>query len=733
MDSIKRSKEKILDLLNESYPLRISNLKKSTSLAKDALSISRKIDNKDLIGKSLNMLSLYYMIQGQHQESLSMAEEAILHFKELNNEIGIADAKYNIASINYKTDNYHLGLINLIDCLAIYRKHEDYHNQARTLKSLGTIYEYFLDTKNASKSYKSSVEMAKIAGDKNLESNAYNPLSGMYLDEGDFEQAKELIEKSINMKQETGDLRGMAFALYGRAKIYAKLGQVELAINDYEESIRIHLEMNERIGVGMAYYKLGNLYLDLNNLKKAREVISLGIKSSEKYNVVMVQFKCYNLMYQISKSENNISEALNYLELYIKTRERVINTQTSKIIENYDLIKQMEILERETQIQKERSEIIEKTNKAEHSAKAKQEFLSTVSHEIRTPLNAIISIAHLLEDTSTPEQVDLISALGFASNNLLQIVNDILDYSKLEANKMVLNPNTTNIQELFVSIRDTYVNLAADKGINLLLKIGNSVNPSYLIDDSKLTQIMNNLITNAIKYSEKGFITISVDKVNEVAEIDHLKISVKDTGMGIAPKYFVDIFESFNQPKSITTKTHSGTGLGLAIVKKLVELMNSKIEFTSEENVGSDFFFTLALKPTIKKNERSISPQTKLIGKSILIVDDNMINALVASKLLMKWGLKTEHAENGKDAIIKTNKNKYDFILMDIHMPLMDGYESCSRIRKSNGLNKYTPIYALTADVTAAEHPEFDLNFNGILIKPINILKLYECLTKLII
>ena len=733
MDSLKKTKDKISDLLKDSYLSRASNLDKSTSLATEALELSRKIENKELIGKSLNMLSLLNMIQGEYHESIKMAEEAIQYFKELKNEQGIADAKYNIASINYKTDNYHLGLINLIDCLAIYKKHEDYHNQARTLKSLGTIYEYFLDTKNATKSYLESIEMAKLAGDKNLESNAYNPLSGMYLDDGDIEKAKELIDLSIKMKEESGDVRGLAFAFYGRAKVYAKEGEIELAIKYYEESIRIHNEMHERLGVGMAYNKLGYLYFNIKDYDKAKEYINLGIESSEKFNVVMVQFKCYYNMYLITKAENNIAEALNYLEKYISTRERVINTQTSKIIENYDLIKQMELLERETKVQKERAEIIEKTNKAEHSAKAKQEFLSTMSHEIRTPLNAVISIANLLEDTSTPEQVELISALGFASNNLLQIVNDILDFSKLEANKMTLAPKNTNIQELFASIRDTYVNLAADKGINLLLKIGNTVNPSYLIDDAKLTQVMNNLVSNAIKYSEKGFVTISIDKIDEVAEIDHLRFSVKDTGLGIAEKYFNDIFESFNQPKSITTKTQGGTGLGLAIVKKLVELMQSKIEFTSELNVGSEFFFTLALKPLEKKSDRITLPQNKLVGKSILIVDDNMVNALVASKLLMKWGLKTEHAENGKDAIIKTNKNKYDFILMDIHMPLMDGYESCSRIRKSNGLNKYTPIYALTADVTAAEHADFDLNFNGILTKPINVLKLYECLTKLII
>ncbi|MGB0178202.1 MAG: tetratricopeptide repeat protein, partial [Owenweeksia sp.] len=199
----------ILSLLDEAYASRINNLQKSLDLGKKALALSHDIDNKGLTGQALTRLSLFYMIMGQYPEATRNAEEAITLFEELGDDRGVADAKYSIAGIYYKTDNYHMGLVHLIDSLATYKKYQDYHNQARVQKSLGTIYEFFGDQKNALKSYENSIEAARKAGDLSLESNAYNPLSGIYLKQDKPEQAMEIIQKSIGIKEETGDVRGL--------------------------------------------------------------------------------------------------------------------------------------------------------------------------------------------------------------------------------------------------------------------------------------------------------------------------------------------------------------------------------------------------------------------------------------------------------------------------------------------------------------------------------------------
>ena len=298
-------RNEILSLLEEAYVGRINNLKRSINLADKALKLSRQLNDIALVGKSQNQLSLYLMIQGNHKKSQEAAEEAIKCFTELNDELGLAEAKYNIAGIYYKTDNFHLGLMNLVDCLAIYKKHNHYHYQSKVHKSLGTIYEYFGDEKNAIKSYEAAIEAAQLAKDRNLESNAFNPLSGIYLKKNKIKMAMDLIEKSIAIKRASADVRGLAFAIYGRGKVYAKTKQHNLAEKDFLEALRIHEEMGERLGTAMALHKLAALYLENDQLEKAKETLLTALAHTHKYNTTIIKFRCQYLLYKIYKQEGN--------------------------------------------------------------------------------------------------------------------------------------------------------------------------------------------------------------------------------------------------------------------------------------------------------------------------------------------------------------------------------------------------------------------------------------------
>ena len=723
-------KLQVVALLDEAYACRINNLKRSKDLAKKALGLSRKLHDKALIGRSLNELALFSMIMGEYKSSMSMSKEAIKCFTQLRNERGIADAKYNIAGIYYKTDNYHLGLVYLIDCLTTCRKFNDYHNQARVLKSMGTIYEYFGDRKNAEKSYKNSISAAKKAHDLNLESNAYSPLSGIYLKKGKLEKAREIIDKAITIKQKTGDLRGLAFSIYGRGKVFVQIKKYRQAEKDFLEAIRIHDEMGERLGIGMAYYKLGNLYIETGRLKEARNILNKGLLFGEAYNMVIIKFKCNYLLYRICRIEKNNLRALEYLEKYLKQKEGVINAQTLKIIENYELISKMDTMEREAQLEKEKAVIIQKKNRAEQAARVKQEFLSTMSHEIRTPLNAVITIASLLEEKTDVEEKQLLDSMKFAANNLLMIINDILDFTKLDSGKVQLEARPCNILHLAGNIKNTYDNLAKEKGLNLLLSIGQEVLESYEMDETKISQVLGNLITNAIKFTERGSVEISIDRIHKHKSTDEIRFRISDTGIGIPERFQDEIFDSFSQPKSITTRKHGGTGLGLAIVKKLVEIHGSKVKVKSAEGEGSEFYFDLKLTPCETPHKVSEKPSKGLKHKTVLLAEDNMINAMVDIKLLSNWEMTTEHARNGKEAFEKSKHKIYDFILMDIHMPEMDGFEATRLIRKAGNPNVKTPIFALTADITAEHEEEYNFYFNGFLPKPIEINKLYDALTE---
>lgn len=720
--------EKVMALLEEAYAARVNDLQQSTSLAQTALSLSREANNGLLIGKSLNLLSLFYMIQGEYDKSIAMAEEAIKYFEDLKDEQGIADARYSIAGNYYKTDNYHLGLIYLINCLTTYRKYNDYHNQARTQKSLGTIYEYFGDQKNAIKSYEGAIEAARQAKDTNLESNAYNPLSGIYLKQNKIKEAMDLIERSIAMKNKTGDIRGLAFALYGRGKVYLRMGQYELAEDDLKKSLNIHKKVGEKLGAGMAYHRMANLYVRMGRLDEARLVLEKTLSFSEKFNIVIIKFKCDHLLYEIYKKQGNTEMALEYLERYLIQKEAVINTQTLQIIENYELITRMESLEKEAKLQKEKDEILKKKEVAEQSAKLKQDFLSTMSHEIRTPLNAVITITSLLKDKSDEEEQRLLNSLKFASNNLLLIINDILDFTKLEAGKMQLDMHPCNFLKLIENMRHVYENMAIEKGLQLSLKIDDTINESYELDDTKLSQILGNLIGNAIKYTDIGKVDINISKTKSDALYDTMRFTITDTGVGIPKKSYEEIFESFSQPKSITTKKHGGSGLGLAIVKKLAELYKSKVHVMSVVGKGSSFYFDIKAKRIVSENAQKPANRDQLANRTVLLAEDNLINAMVARKLLSNWGISAEHAKNGVEAVEKSKLRAYDFILMDIHMPEMNGFDATKNIREMSNPNSFTPIFALTADITAEHQEEYAGFFNGFLRKPIEIDKLYNAL-----
>lgn len=721
----------VTELLSQAYSCRINDLMKSIALAEEALAVSESFGNSLLIAKSKSKLSLFFMITGEYDRSMKFGNEAIELFELSGDDQGIADTKYNIAGIYYKTDNFHLGLIYLIDCLEIYRKLNDKHNQARVQKSLGTIYEYFGDERSAILAYESAIESAREVGDLNLESNALNPLSGIYLSNDDINRASMIIEKSIRMKKESGDIRGLAFALYGRAKVYVKMKQYDLAERTFFESESIHREMGEKLGCGMCFHKLGALYIETEEYEKAEKMLLQAIEFSSEFKIALIKFKCNYLMYTLYKLQDNPVDALKYLEIYLQEKEGVINTQTQKVIESYEAITTMERLQKEAQMQREKAEILEKKNRAEEASRVKQEFLSTMSHEIRTPLNAVITITSLLDERTTGEEKKLIESLKFSANNLLLIINDILDFSKLDLGKVYLDLAPGDFHSLLANICNTYSSMADEKGINLQLSIDQNVSKYYLMDATKLSQILGNLVSNAIKFTDVGEVKLTVNLLSSNAQRDQLLVEVEDTGMGIPADFMGEIFDSFSQPRSFTTKKQGGSGLGLAIVKKLIDLHGSNIEVQSKQREGSKFFFQISLERSDKPKSASLVDSEALQGKAVLIAEDNMINAMVSMKLMKNWGLQATHAQNGLEAVEYSKNQIFDYILMDIHMPELDGFDAAKTIRTTINPNISTPIFALTADITAHQRELFEPYFDGYLLKPIDKEKLFTALNEI--
>lgn len=349
-------------------------------------------------------------------------------------------------------------------------------------------------------------------------------------------------------------------------------------------------------------------------------------------------------------------------------------------------------------------EIIRAKEQAEEATIAKEQFLSTMSHELRTPMNSVIGISNiLLDENPRPDQVENLNILKFSASNLLAIINDILDLSKIEAGRMELIEEDFDLHYVLINIKRTHALKAKEKGVEVKLSVDKNLPNILKGDPHRLNQVLNNLVGNAVKFTEKGYININVDAVTDQTEDVDLCIKIEDSGIGIPEDKLDTIFESFRQATKETSNKFGGTGLGLAITRKLIEMQGGEIRVESEPGKGSTFIIKLKFKKGDKlfrsqKEELHQEPESKLQGVRVLLVDDNLINQKVANKFLSKWDTRVKMASNGIEALKQVVEHEFDVILMDLQMPEMDGLEATRRIRKlSDPFKSKLPVIALTA------------------------------------
>ncbi len=383
-----------------------------------------------------------------------------------------------------------------------------------------------------------------------------------------------------------------------------------------------------------------------------------------------------------------------------------------------------------THIKDTEKRIIKARDFAESANRAKSEFLANMSHEIRTPINGIVGMIDLtmLTELSADQRDNLLTA-KVCANSLLKIINDILDFSKLEAGKVTLENISFNIKNLLVETVKTHSSRINAKGLELHYTFSSSIPPLLIGDPNRLRQILNNLISNAIKFTEKGHIAISIINMPEINDEVELKFIVSDTGIGISPGDIKRLFQSFSQLENSFTKEYGGSGLGLAISKNLIELMGGRIEVESEKGKGSSFYFSLKFKVAHDKEQNAsyIPKITKPLKQlKILLVEDDFVNQKVISKMLLEKGHALDTANNGLEALELFEQNKYDVILMDIQMPKMNGVETISRLKEKESATNHTPVIALTAYALQGDRERFlALGFDGYVSKPIQMSELF--------
>lgn len=375
--------------------------------------------------------------------------------------------------------------------------------------------------------------------------------------------------------------------------------------------------------------------------------------------------------------------------------------------------------------------------KAEEAALSKQVFMSTMSHEIRTPLNEVIGITNLLlQGKPREDQMDYIRTLKFSGNHLLTLVNDVLDYNKMESGKIVFEQAQFNLSQFLDEIMRSYSFRSKAKNLSFEISKADGLPEEVIGDQIRLNQILSNLLSNALKFTKTGSIKVAVRETERKEKQVRLEFIVADTGIGIPKDKHSVIFDNFMQASEDTTRNYGGTGLGLAICKKLIDFQGGTITVESEPEKGSTFRFVLPFginkKGSNKQTTEATENFTGLEGKKILVAEDNKINFFVANKFLLSWGIIVTHAENGQLALEALENESFDLILMDLHMPVMDGIEATRIIRNSDNLKiKDIPIVALTAAIMSESHDKIeDLNINDYVLKPFKPHDLFESIRK---
>ncbi|RYE21311.1 MAG: PAS domain S-box protein, partial [Sphingobacteriales bacterium] len=414
--------------------------------------------------------------------------------------------------------------------------------------------------------------------------------------------------------------------------------------------------------------------------------------------------------------------------LWISVINSVILNDTGKVD------KYIEVIIDITAKKKVELELIAAKEEALQLNRAKDMFISVLSHEMRTPLNAVIGMTHLLIDDNPAEsQKENLNVLKFSAGNLLTLINDVLDFTKMETGNIQLERANMDMREMVQSVTGSMQYRALEKKISLTANIDPTIPEVILGDRTRLVQILLNLAGNAVKFTDEGGVSIDLKVIEQTPKKIRIRFAVADTGIGIANDKINDVFESFKQADAATTRKYGGTGLGLPISKRLIELHDSRINVDSQEGQGSTFWFTITFDKAESNTTNKDNTVESELNISVLVVDDNQINRLLVNKVLKKWGATTDFAENGREAVEKIESDqRYDAVLMDIHMPEMGGLEATQIIRaKTESYYQQLPIIALTASMLNTEINQIThAGMNDYLLKPFDPKTLYAKLSR---
>jgi signal transduction histidine kinase/ActR/RegA family two-component response regulator len=698
------------------------------TIEKDPEIIQNNIDYR--IKRSQEAISNYNYFEAQKtlDEALELAQNS-------NNKKSIGLIQSLKGQLHLLIEEEDVAIKALTSAIAMQRIINDNKNLGRSYKIFGDVYMaknniyQALDQYRAAKSkFQEEGLDAELAETLLAESNAYIILKN-------YRKARELTEQSLALSRKQGLNNTLSNALVNHGKIYNILNDHDKALDFANEGLKIAQANGLKTIENAGLLVLSQIHEDTNDFQLSNSFLKAHVKLSDSLRAVkraslspekraallnndlIESNKKQRAELDEANSKNDLSTLITILSVALIT---ILSLLTLSLYKNNNIR-----LKTNNMLHKKNNELIIAKEKAELASKTKANFLSTVTHELRTPLYAVTGLSNmLLDEDPKPEQIQHLKSLKFSGDYLLTFINDILQINKIEANKVEVEPEPFNLKKKINNIILALNNSALDNNVTLHFEFDKDLPENFIADQLKISQILINLIGNSIKFTKDGDIWIRVYKIGQENDMYNLRFEVEDNGIGITKEKQENMFESFSQGSIQINRKYGGTGLGLSIVKGLIDILKGKIYLQSELGKGTTFFFEIPLeyneakekaaKKEVKKLD--VKPKIDFSTVKILVVEDNKINQMITKKILNKMGLACEIVDNGEAAVDMIKKNKYDIILMDIHMPGISGIEATKIVRS---FDKELTIFALTAVTIEDKMHEFEeAGFTDIIPKP---------------